>query len=366
MLWYDRRSHIPRGEPNPVKRLTSIASFLTSTADTIRTAMARLNDSPRPFRLIVDEAGRLAGVLTDGDIRRAILAGATLDDSVERWMKTNPKFVHDQAKTVTQSLSADISFLPVLDGEQRPVAVIVATTEALAHPQPALIMAGGLGTRLGERTRTTPKPLLPVNGRPILDYILERLEDAGVEQIWIAVHHLAGQIEEFINHRDNRAEVRLVHERERLGTAGAISLLPERPSHPLLVLNGDILTQLDFRAFQNFHLQQDFDATIAVAYHRVQIPYGVVRHDQQGVFLGIEEKPTLLNFVAAGLYLLSPSVLSLIQHQNWLDMPDLLNDARAAGLSIGVFPIHEYWADVGSPADLEAAEAVHSSGVVHP
>ena len=132
------------------------------------------------------------------------------------------------------------------------------------------------------------------------------------------------------------------------------------------MLNGDILTQVDFRAFQNFHQQQGFDATIAVAYHRVQVPYGIVRHDQNGAFLGIDEKPTLLNFVAAGLYFLSPSVLSLIQNHNRLDMPDLLNDARTAGLNIGVFPIHEYWADVGSPADLEAAEARHTNGKGQP
>lgn len=344
-----------------MKRLTAISAFLTSAEETLRTAMARLNDSPRPFRLIVDSGGRLVGVLTDGDIRRAILAGATLEDPVRCWMQSAPKVVTAQAKLPLQGFDSDINFLPVLDNQHRPTAVLVTAQGSFGKPQTALIMAGGLGSRLGERTRVTPKPLLPINGRPILDYILEQLETAGVEQIWIAVHHLAEKIEEFVAGRTNRAEIRLVKEPERMGTAGAISLLPQLPSHPLLVLNGDILTQVDFRAFQNFHQQQGFDATIAVAYHRVQIPYGIVRHDQNGAFLGIDEKPTLLNFVAAGLYLLSPAVVSLIQHHSPLDMPDLLNDARTAGLSVGVFPIYEYWADVGSPADLEAAEARHAS-----
>ena len=344
-----------------MKRLTAISSFLTNSEETLRAAMARLNESARPFRLIVDLDGRLVGVLTDGDVRRAILAGANLEDSVQIWMQSAPKVLSVEIKPPMYGIASDVNFVPILDTERRPVAVLVTTQESLSKPQTALIMAGGLGSRLGERTRVTPKPLLPINGRPILDYILERLEAAGVEQIWIAVHHLSEKIEEFVTARDNRAEVRLVREPERLGTAGAISLLPERPNHPILVLNGDILTQVDFRAFQNFHQQQGFDATIAVAYHRIQIPYGIVRHDQNGTFLGIDEKPTLQNFVAAGLYFLSPSVVSLIQNHSRLDMPDLLNDARAAGLNIGVFPIHEYWADVGNPADLEAAEARHAN-----
>ena len=349
-----------------MKRLTAISSFLTNSAETLRAAMARLNDGARPFRLIVDSEGHLVGVLTDGDVRRAILAGATLEDPVRNWMQSTPKVITDDAKLPMHGIGSDVNFVPILDHHRRPVAVLVTTPEAFGKPQTALIMAGGLGSRLGERTRLTPKPLLLINGRPILDYILEQLETAGVEQIWIAVHHLAEKVEEFVEARTNRAEVRLVKEPERLGTAGAISLLPEWPAHPILVLNGDILTQVDFRAFQSFHQQQGFDATIAVAYHRVHIPYGIVRHDQSGAFLGIDEKPTLLNFVAAGLYFLSPSVLSLIQNQDHLDMPDLLNDARAAGLKIGVFPIHEYWADVGSPADLEAAEARHANGQGQP
>lgn len=342
-----------------MKRLTVIASFMTVEAESLRHVMAQLNDSPRQFRLIVDDAGRLTGVVTDGDIRRAILAGASLDDPVTRWMQKAPKVLSPQDKPPAPNYDTDLQFLPVLDAARKPVAVYV-TALASDRPQSALIMAGGLGTRLGERTRSTPKPLVPVNGRPILDYILERLEAAGVDQIWLAVHYLADQIEDFIAHRSNKAEIRLMREPERMGTAGAIRLLPELPDHPLLVLNGDILTQVDFRAFDTFHRQQNFDATIAVAYHRVQIPYGIVHHDEHGTFLGIDEKPTLQNFVAAGMYILSPSAVALGQGRGHLDMPELLNNARAAGLRIGVFPIHEYWADVGSPADLEAAEALHT------
>lgn len=342
-----------------MKRVNAIVPFLTHQKQALRKVMAELNDSPRPFRLVVDGEGRLTGVVTDGDIRRALLAGASLEDEVARWMQTAPKVVLAHERLSALELSPDIQFLPVLDAARKPVAVYI-TGRADERPQSALIMAGGLGSRLGERTRTTPKPLVPVNGRPILDYILERLEDAGVEQIWIAVHYLADQINEFVSHRKNRAEVRLMHEPERMGTAGAIRLIPEMSDEPLLVLNGDILTQADFRAFETFHRQRNFDATIAVAHHRVQVPYGIVRYDEQGIFLGVEEKPVLQNFVAAGMYLLAPSVIALTSGGGPLDMPELLNRARAAGLRIGVFPLHEYWADVGSPADLEAAEARHS------
>ena len=217
-------------------------------------------------------------------------------------------------------------------------------------------MAGGLGSRLGERTRITPKPLLPVAGRPILDHVLQNLELAGIGRICVSVHHLADQIECFVAERENRASIAVVHESRQLGTAGAIGLLDsEVRLDSLLVVNGDVITGIDYGALHDFHERHGFDATVAVAHHEVEIPFGVIRYSADGLLDQIDEKPKIKNFVAAGVYYLSPTYLALVKADEQIDMPTLLNRGKEIGLKAGLVPIHEYWTDVGRPDDLRAA-----------
>ena len=187
--------------------------------------------------------------------------------------------------------------------------------------------------------------------------ILSDLEAAGVRRIFVSVHYLADQIEAFVEARENKANITTVKETKMLGTAGALSLLPEPLSGPILVVNGDLITQTDFEALNNFHWRHSHDASIAVAQHETEVPFGVVKQDENGLFQGIDEKPTIRHFVAAGIYYLSPECCALIPPDTRMDMPSLLNRIRAAGLKIGLFPIHEYWLDVGRPSDLERAHA---------
>ena len=154
--------------------------------------------------------------------------------------------------------------------------------------------------------------------------------------------------------RTSKADIGLIRESQPLGTAGALGLVPETLDEPILVLNGDVLTKTDFVALDAFHRQHGYDATIAVARHSVEIPYGIVRHDDGGAFRGIDEKPVLRNFVAAGIYYLSPAFVGLVAPNEATSMPALLNDGHRIGMRIGLFPIHEYWADIGRPEDLDA------------
>jgi dTDP-glucose pyrophosphorylase len=328
----------------------------------VRDVLGQISATPFVAQIVVDEARRVVGVMTDGDIRRALLRGLDLDRPVREVMNDRPMLGrvgedgrNAEALHATRSVAR---FLPILDAEGRLACVWIS---AAARPSSltALVMAGGLGSRLGERTATTPKPLLPVAGKPIMEHVLTRLEDAGVGLIYVSVHYLAHRIEEFLRERASRADIRVLHEAQRLGTAGALGILPERPTGPVLVLNGDVLTQADFSALEAFHHRHEHDATIAVAHHHVRVPYGVVRHDETGQFQGIDEKPVLRNFVAAGIYCVGPEVVTLAPPNARMDMPELLNESRRAGLRVGLFPIHEYWADVGRPEDLEAADAYH-------
>jgi dTDP-glucose pyrophosphorylase len=325
----------------------------------MREALERLNSGDLAYKFIlVCEAGKLNGTVTDGDIRRALLRGVRIGDPVSQCMKYDPVVGHVSREADSMRMMREVAslraFLPVVDDAGIVQFVLVGREEGL--PGTALIMAGGMGKRLGERTRNIPKPLLPVSGKPILGHILDRLENANVGSIYVSTNYLADKIDAFVATRAGHVPIELLTEREPLGTAGSIGLLPDPMPAPFIVINGDILTKLDFAVFQDFHSRHKNDATIAVAQHQVTVPYGVIRIDDEGQFFGIDEKPTLTQFVAAGIYLLSPEFRALIRSGERLDMPELIERGRRIGLKFGLFPIHEYWTDIGRPEDLENAQ----------
>jgi dTDP-glucose pyrophosphorylase len=343
-----------------VIRIFEIADYTCSPLTSVRNAMARLgNPNLRfAFQIVVDGDGKLLGTLTDGDIRRALLRGSGLDGPIAHAMQSQPKFglLGDNGANLSslRSIGSRTAFLPVLDGARTVREILVLSERGIAEFS-ALVMAGGFGRRLGEQTLRTPKPLLPVGGKPILEHILDRIEGIGASKVYVSVHHLGEQIESFVKVRRNSGAIGVLREVAPLGTAGALGLLPPEAPSPVLILNGDILTSLDLAAFLDFHASHGHDATIAVAQHQVNIPFGVVRHGDKGQFLGIDEKPTLTNYVAAGIYFLSAAYRALVRADETVDMPELLARGSRIGLNAGLFPIHEYWTDVGRPEDLERA-----------
>ena len=342
-------------------RLTQLSGYLSRPTDSICDVLSRINASSNLFQVVVDEDGRLVGTITDGDVRRAMLHGLSLAAAASSCLQRSPKFGHlgrDAENLHTLGLvRRREQFLPIVDSDRRVREILVRSPdEALTT---ALVMAGGLGTRLGERTRAMPKPLLEVGGRPILDRVIEAIETAGVRRIILAVHYLADKIETFVAARKNLASIEFIREPERLGTAGALGLIDPASvgPAPLLVVNGDLVTRVDFRALHDFHVRHGNDGTLGVATYHVDVPYGVVRHDEEGLFEGVDEKPRLNHFVAAGVYYLMSPFLALVPKNRPFDMPDLLNQGKALGMRIGLFPIHEDWADIGRPADFEAVDA---------
>jgi len=340
--------------------LAPIEPFLCPPELPLRAVMERINRlaAPHLFQVVADGERRFQGVVTDGDIRRAFLRGATLETPVAELMTRDAVTGRPGEDAVNArklaGLHASSAFLALIDDAGHVVGIL-AGQGPRARVARALVMAGGYGRRLGEHTRNTPKPLLPVAGAPILARVLDHLEAAGVAEIWVAAHYLADQVADFLARRAHKAEVRLIVEEAPLGTAGALARLPDSPD-PVLVVNGDVLTDFDLAALAAFHDRHGHDATVAVARHEALVPYGVIHHDAAGSFLAIEEKPVIRNFVAAGIYYLSAAFAGLVARDSPADMPDVLNAGRKLGLTVGLFPIHEYWLDVGRPEDLESAE----------
>lgn len=339
--------------------LSDLAAQLSTPQTSLRELIARIGAAPYPFQIVVDESGRPAGTVTDGDVRRALLRDARLDSNAAACMQAQATIgrVGATAENIAKLRRVDglFAFLPVVD-ERGILKEVLVDTRDTAGPVGALVMAGGRGRRLGARTTSIPKPLVSIGGKPMIDHIITSLEDAGISKIFVSLHHFADQVQSFLARRAGRATIETVTETDALGTAGSISLIPGAITEPLLVVNADVLTRTDFSALHAFHLRQSYDATIGVARYETQVPFGVIHKNDQGLFVGIDEKPVLSHFIAAGIYYLSPEFCALVRKGVPMDMPELLNAGREIGLRVGLFPIHEYWIDVGRPDDLESAD----------
>lgn len=342
-----------------MRKLKEFESYICQPDIPLRDALTRFNRLKDPFLVVIDGEGRPIGTLTDGDVRRGILAGHDASAPVSHIMNTSPLLaVRGEVSRFSLPRDRQIGFVPVVDERGRLCEIWLPGRGADLSID-ALVMAGGFGRRMGERTRDKPKPLLEVGGRPLLEHTLSWLENARVGHIYVSVHYLADQIAGYMEARNSPVPYSLVHEEKPLGTAGALSLLADQLHRPILVVNADVLTRLDLPALLEFHAAHGNDGTLAVAPYKVDVPFGVVRQDQEGRFAGIEEKPSYSYFISSGIYLLAPEFARLHPRGEAIDMPDLLMRGRQAGLSVGLFPVHEYWRDVGRERDYQEAQVDH-------
>lgn len=311
--------------------------------------------------LVTDASTKLLGVVSDGDVRRAILQGHDLQTPVAQIMNTQPVTVsvaEGYGTALVRLRSLGVRYIPVLDDAGR--VVDFWSVEQLlrfnALSNPVVIMAGGLGTRLAPLTEDAPKPMLPVGGRPLLEHIVQHFVSMGFRQFYFTVNYKAGHIKEYF--ADGAAfgvSIDYVHETKRLGTAGALALLPERPTLPTIVMNGDILTRLDFAAVLAQHLNRAALATMVVKQHAIQIPYGVVSADRNNALLGIDEKPQHTFLISTGINVLSPEAFNYIPHEQFFDMPELFTALVQAQKPTHIHEMQEYWLDIGRLADYRRA-----------
>ncbi len=335
---------------------------LISAGATLADAISRLDKGGMQIALVVDQNNRLTGVVTDGDIRRGLLRGVTLKDSVDLVVNkkpatSSPTVPRAQRLAIMRKLA--IKQLPLIDarGELVGLDTLEEIVQSANRDNPVVIMAGGVGKRLRPLTERTPKPMLHVGGRPLIETIVRNLVSQGFWQIYLSVNYKAEAIEEhFRDGSEFGANIRYLRETQELGTAGALSLLPQPVESSVVVMNGDILTTVDFGSMLDFHQQHDVAATMAVRDFQYQIPYGVVAMDD--LYLrSIVEKPTQSWFISAGIYVVEPSALASLMNGEPIDMPSLLDRLKAGGKRIAVFPIREYWLDIGRIEDFERALA---------
>ena len=319
---------------------------------TIRYAMNVLNNIEVGFLLVITKEKKLLGTVTDGDIRRAMLKGDDINSKVELCMNKNPIISKDTKKEISHlfnKMTSTIKFLPIINKERKVISILL---EYYKKPErTALVMEGGFGTRLGNITKKVPKPLLKIKSKPILEIILKKLEEANYKKIYVSTHYLHKRIESFLNDRKSSADIEIVYETKPLGTAGSINEIKNENFKNLTVLNGDIVSEINLNALNSFHEEKKYDLTLTVAHYSYQIPFGVVDFDKNYKYKSLSEKPTKKYFILSGIYCLSKKACSL-STKNYLDMPNLIDQANKLGYKIGIFPIYEYWNDIGTSKDL--------------
>ena len=334
---------------------------LLSSEAQISDAVRNLEESGLQIVLVVSNDEILQGTVTDGDIRRGLLRGLDLRSKIS-------SIIHEEALVVPTEIkrslvvqlmkSNQIRQIPIVDEERRVVGLHLwdETNLSVVRHNTMVIMAGGRGTRLGERTQNCPKPLLPIAGKPILEHIIERSKTEGFTRFVISVHYLGHMIEEYFHQGEKwQVQIDYVREQEPLGTAGAISLLNPRPEIPFIVSNGDILTDIHYGELLDFHIQNRAVATMASRLYEHQNPFGVV--STRGVeIVGFEEKPIVRSYINAGIYVIDPMALECLSTNLYCNMTTLFERLRILGKKTVIYPIHEPWLDVGRPEDLKRAE----------
>ena len=335
---------------------------LIAEEGSLREAVSVINVGPAHVALVVSRDGHLLGTVTDGDVRRALLRGQELDGPVRQAMPSEFRSlpVTATARDALKLMRAhSLHQVPVVDQSGRVAGIYVMdaldTPDSL--PNTVVIMAGGEGLRLRPLTNDTPKALLPVGDRPILEIILNQCAEAGFSKFVISVNYLKERIKSFAGDGSRfGVDITYVEEDEPSGTAGSLSLLKGLGDEPLIVMNGDVLTRVNFRDLLRSHLQVGAHATVCARRHETPVPFGILH--MEGVdIVAIDEKPVFSHLVNAGIYVLQPSILDLIPPSTYLNMTELLNLALNRGRRVCAFPLHEYWLDIGLPETLMRADS---------
>ncbi|GGX84084.1 nucleotidyltransferase family protein [Vogesella alkaliphila] len=333
-----------------------------SPTQTLREALAIINEEALRIALVVDEWQKLLGIVTDGDIRRALLKGLGLEAPVNLVMNRTPVLVGPdmgRAHALALMQQKSVLSLPIVDdnGTLLGLETWEHALEPSRYDNPVFLMAGGFGTRLKPLTDHCPKPLLKVGDRPILETLLLSFIRHGFSDFYISTHYMPEQIRQHFGDGSKwNVTITYVHEEKPLGTGGALGLLPKTlPDLPLIMINGDVLTTVDFDRLLAFHSEHLPAATMCVREYDYQIPYGVIQGNGHRI-ISMVEKPIQRYFVNAGIYVVSPHVFKSVPAHQRIDMPTLLEQQMEADKDVLMFPIHEYWLDIGHIDDFRRAQ----------
>jgi len=334
--------------------------ILLKPTSTLKEALQIIESGAMRIALVVDADEKLIGTLTDGDIRRGLLNSLSLEDSIESIIFRNPTVCYTKdtkEHILAVAIEKKLYQVPILNSEGKVVGV--EEVDRLLKPSiktnSVVLMVGGLGTRLRPLTEDTPKPMLKVGNKPILETIIRNFKKYGFVNIILSVSYKSEIVEEYFKDgSDFGVKIEYIHENKRMGTAGALTLMEEKLNEPFFVMNGDLLTNINFEYMMEYHLSNRATATMGVREYDFQIPYGVVNIENKNI-VSIEEKPTYKFFVSGGVYILNPSTIEYIPKNSFYDMPTLFEKLIAEKEKSISFPIHEYWLDIGRIEEFEKA-----------
>lgn len=335
--------------------------FTFEDGETLEKAIELLDKNHNGVLPVIHKDGTLYGLITDGDIRKAII---NKELNLEHIINKNPYKLNissTHAQRIQFLKQIKRRHLPLVDDNNKFITVF--TLDELyfnLKPNWVVIMAGGLGTRLGELTKDTPKPMLKVRNKPIIEHIIDMFVSYGFTKFMLSVNYKAEVIKNYFKDgSDFGVEIQYIEENKRLGTAGALSLIETEIEEPFFVINGDVMTSLDFEKLVDFHSAMTSDATMCVRRYDYQIPYGVIQTDEAQNVLDINEKPKYDFLVNAGVYIMNPTVLKYIPQDAYFDMPSLFEILKKYEKTIKAYEISDYWIDIGHPEDFERVQMIN-------
>jgi len=346
------------------QREVTLHHLILNKNDSVRMALEKLESCKEKIVLVIDEHGQLCATVTDGDIRRGLLKGHNLDAPVDCVMNATPVVAKEGEPLDTYMEEMKRSLyrqLPIVDSRGKPQRLICFNelTQAETTENLAVIMAGGLGQRLRPFTELVPKPMLEIDGQPMLHRLINKLKSHDITNIYISINYRKEVIQDYFENGEKfGVKIQYIDEYERKGTAGALGLLPVKPKKPFIVLNADLVTKVNFRVLLDFHKEHNSIATVCVRRHHIEVPFGVVNVSEQGNFTKIIEKPSYEYLINAGIYAFDPAVLSLIKKGKPLEMPNLLQELMKTEYDIKAFIAFEQWIDVGCEKDMENARSL--------
>lgn len=332
-----------------------------SEKKTLLEALKQINSiAPEPLVLfVIDDQQRMVGTLTDGDSRRALVAGASVGDTIDTIMLRNFRYMTTEnvsdVKEIRHQKKMKMKLVPILDEERHIVDIINLERYKTRLPIDAVLMAGGKGERLRPLTEKTPKPLLPVGGKAIIDHNIDRLISYGVKNISVTVNYLKEQIEEHFAEPRGAVQVKTVREPKFLGTIGSIKFVEKFYNDTVLVMNSDLFTNINYEDFYLHFKEHDADMSVAAVPYSVQVPYGIFKIEEKRNIAGLVEKPTYDYYANAGIYLIKRSTLDLIPEDTFFNATDLIEALIAQGRKVIRFPLNGTWIDIGNPQEFKRA-----------
>ncbi len=335
-----------------------ISNYTVLSLDAISIALKKLQDNDLKLVVVLDKKNKLVGTITDGDVRRGLLKGIETSQICAKIMNKKPQYIIANGSSAKKNkINNELSNAVIVDSQMSFIGIenYSDVANSPAYDNIIVIMAGGRGERLLPLTLKTPKPLLSINNTPIIQSIISSFNDCGFYNINISVHHKSDEFVKFFSKKSyNGNKVKFIKENKPLGTAGCLSLLDkDKIKKPIIVINGDVLTSINYEKLLDFHLQSKKDITICAAEYHNTIPFGTIVM-KKGVITRLEEKPSSKHLINAGIYVLSPTIIKSLKKNIMINMTDLI-DKKINSNKISVYPIHEKWIDIGNIDDFKKA-----------